>query len=142
MRRSILFPAALAAAAAVLPLGAAQAQAGDGGVTYLGRDQVKAAFAKGSPLVEVTDYKIHASRRESVPGLAEITGIPTSSTSGGIGRAGAAAGPSMPNPPAPRSCRQRDRHGESRRSFPATSSWYPTAPALVQAGEGSAAATS
>jgi glc operon protein GlcG len=72
MRRSILFPAALAAAAAVLPLGAAHAQAGDGGVTYLGRDQVKAAFAKGSPLVEVTDYKIHASRRESVPGLAEI----------------------------------------------------------------------
>jgi hypothetical protein len=72
MRRSILFAAALAAAAAILPLGAAHAQAGDGGVTYLGHDQVKAAFAKGSPLIEVTDYKIHASRRESVPGLAEI----------------------------------------------------------------------
>lgn len=72
MRRSILFAAALAAAAAILPLGTAHAQADDGGVTYLGRDQVKAAFGKGSPLIEVTDYKIHASRRESVPGLAEI----------------------------------------------------------------------
>ena len=38
---------------------------------YLGRDEVKAAFAKGVPMVEVGDYKIHASRREG-PGMAEI----------------------------------------------------------------------
>jgi mannose-6-phosphate isomerase-like protein (cupin superfamily) len=55
-----------------LPLGTAQGQADDSKVTYLGHQQVKAAFAKGSPLIEVGDYKIHASRRESKPGLAEI----------------------------------------------------------------------
>ena len=58
--------------ASTLPLGVAQAQAGDGAVTYLRSEQVQAAFAKGSPLLEVEDYKIHASRRESQPGLAEI----------------------------------------------------------------------
>lgn len=58
-------------AAAAAPTGAA-AQADDSRVTYLDRDQVRAAFAKGSPLLEVGDYKIHASRRESAPGLAEI----------------------------------------------------------------------
>jgi len=67
------FPLAAALAAlAMLPSARAEAQANDGQVTYLGHDQVKAAFVKGSPLIEVTDYKIHASRRESVPGLAEI----------------------------------------------------------------------
>jgi glc operon protein GlcG len=57
--------------ASSLPLGIAQAQA-EGRVTYLGSEQVQAAFAKGSPLLEVEDYKIHASRREGRPGLAEI----------------------------------------------------------------------
>jgi glc operon protein GlcG len=57
--------------ASSLPLGIAQAQA-EGRVTYLGSEQVQAAFAKGSPLLEVEDYKIHASRREARPGLAEI----------------------------------------------------------------------
>jgi len=56
--------------ASAMPFGLAQAQ--DGQVTYLRNDQVQAAFAKGSPLIEVEDYKIHASRRESQPGLAEI----------------------------------------------------------------------
>jgi glc operon protein GlcG len=55
-----------------LPLGAASGQTDDGKVTVLGHERVKAAFAKGSPLIEVGDYKIHASRRESKPGLAEI----------------------------------------------------------------------
>jgi len=55
-----------------MPLGLAQAQRQDGQVTYLKSDEVHAAFAKGSPLIEVEDYKIHASRRESRPGLAEI----------------------------------------------------------------------
>ena len=58
--------------ASAMPLGLAQAQTQDGMVTYLTSDQVQAAFAKGSPLIEVEDYKIHASRRESQPGLAEI----------------------------------------------------------------------
>ena len=58
--------------ASAMPFGLAQAQIQDGKVTYLKSDQVQAAFAKGSPLIEVEDYKIHASRRESRPGLAEI----------------------------------------------------------------------
>ena len=58
--------------ASALPFGIAQAQNQEGKVTYLKSDQVQAAFAKGSPLIEVEDYKIHASRRESQPGLAEI----------------------------------------------------------------------
>jgi mannose-6-phosphate isomerase-like protein (cupin superfamily) len=58
--------------ASAMPLGLARAQTQDGQVTYLKSDQVQAAFAKGSPLIEVEDYKIHASRRGSQPGLAEI----------------------------------------------------------------------
>ena len=61
----------VAAALATLPLGAAHAQASDAAVSYLPSDQVKAAFAKGMPMIEVGDYKIHASRREG-PGMAEI----------------------------------------------------------------------
>ena len=54
-----------------LPLGAARAQSDDASVRLIGHDEVEAAFAKGMPLVEVGDYKIHASRREG-PGMAEI----------------------------------------------------------------------
>ena len=54
-----------------LQVGVARAQSDDSQVTYLGSDQVKAAFAKGVPLLEVGDYKIHASRREG-PGMAEV----------------------------------------------------------------------
>jgi mannose-6-phosphate isomerase-like protein (cupin superfamily) len=57
--------------ASTLPFGVTHAQA-SGKVTYLEGEQVQAAFAKGSPLLEVEDYKIHASRRESQPGLAEV----------------------------------------------------------------------
>jgi len=64
--------ALLVGLAAVLPLGTARAQSADGNVIQLKSEAVKAAFAKGSPLIEVGDYKIHASRRESMPGLAEI----------------------------------------------------------------------
>src|SRR3954471_20513163 len=59
------------AAFLVLPTGVARAQADDSKVTYIARDRVQAAFAKGMPMVEVGDYKIHASRREG-PGMAEI----------------------------------------------------------------------
>lgn len=61
----------ITAAAFALPLGAVQAQTADGAVTHLGHEQVAAAFAKGMPMLEVGDYKIHASRRET-PGMAEI----------------------------------------------------------------------
>jgi mannose-6-phosphate isomerase-like protein (cupin superfamily) len=43
----------------------------DAAVTVIAHDSVAAAFAKGSPLIETADYKIHASRREG-PGAAEI----------------------------------------------------------------------
>jgi mannose-6-phosphate isomerase-like protein (cupin superfamily) len=54
-----------------LPFRAGQAQSDDSKVTLIGHDQVQSAFAKGMPLIEVGDYKIHASRREG-PGMAEI----------------------------------------------------------------------
>jgi len=53
----------------------AAAVAGSGpaarGATYLPSEQVSAAFARGMPLVEVENYKVHASRREA-PGQVEI----------------------------------------------------------------------
>jgi mannose-6-phosphate isomerase-like protein (cupin superfamily) len=61
----------LAAVAAALPVRVAHAQTDDSKVRLIQRDQVAAAFAKGMPLVEVGDYKIHASRRESA-GMAEV----------------------------------------------------------------------
>ena len=62
----LIFTAALVALPSV-----AAAQASDANVTYLRSDQVKAAFAMGVPMVEVGDYKIHASRREG-PGVVEV----------------------------------------------------------------------
>jgi mannose-6-phosphate isomerase-like protein (cupin superfamily) len=50
---------------------AVHAQTDDSKVTYIVADKVKAAFAKGMPMVEVGDYKIHASRRDG-PGMAEV----------------------------------------------------------------------
>jgi glc operon protein GlcG len=55
---------------AALPAGLS-AQADDSRVNVIAHEQVAAAFAAGKPLVEVGDYKIHASRREG-PGMAEI----------------------------------------------------------------------
>ena len=49
-------------------------ESGDAGtapVTYFDHDKVAAAFAKGMPLTEVTNYKVHASRRTE-PGVAEV----------------------------------------------------------------------
>jgi glc operon protein GlcG len=59
------------AGALALPLRVAHAQSDDSKVRFIGHHQVMDAFAKGMPLIEVGDYKIHASRREG-PGMAEI----------------------------------------------------------------------
>ena len=40
-------------------------------VVYLPADTVSAAFAKGMPLIEVENYKVHASRREAA-GAVEV----------------------------------------------------------------------
>jgi mannose-6-phosphate isomerase-like protein (cupin superfamily) len=61
----------LAAAVLLLPLSLLTPQADDTNVKYIAHDQVQAAFAKGTPMVEVGDYKIHASRRDG-PGAVEI----------------------------------------------------------------------
>ena len=57
--------------AAVLSSPAAIDQADDSHVVRIAQHDVEAAFAQGRPLIEVGDYKIHASRREG-PGMAEI----------------------------------------------------------------------
>ena len=66
-----LYRLAAVAALAASPFGTARAQSDDATVRYLGHDEVAAAFAKGKPMIEVRDYKIHASRREG-PGLVEV----------------------------------------------------------------------
>ena len=52
-------------------LGVSGSRPDDGAVRFVGHDEVQAAFARGMPLIEVGDYKIHASRREG-PGMVEI----------------------------------------------------------------------
>jgi glc operon protein GlcG len=65
MRFALLMMSAAALPAVLL------AHRGESPVTLIGHDRVAAAFAKGGPLIETDDYKIHASRREA-PGVAEI----------------------------------------------------------------------
>lgn len=45
-------------------------------VTHFAGSAVRAAFERGAPLLEVEDYKIHASRREA-PGQAELHELDT-----------------------------------------------------------------
>lgn len=40
-------------------------------VTYIDSSRVESAFVKGMPLIEVENYKVHASHRDG-PGMAEI----------------------------------------------------------------------
>ena len=47
------------------------AQSPTKGATVINSNKVAAAFAKGMPLLETSEYKIHASRRDA-PGVAEI----------------------------------------------------------------------
>lgn len=65
----------IAVAAANEPLGQGDAACCTGAepaaVTFLAQPDVTAAFAVGKPLLEVADYKIHASRRDQA-GLAEV----------------------------------------------------------------------
>ena len=49
----------------------AQAPAGADGVTVISGETTRAGFAKGTPLIETSQYKVHASRRDG-PGTAEI----------------------------------------------------------------------
>jgi mannose-6-phosphate isomerase-like protein (cupin superfamily) len=67
MRTTILLGAILAA----LPVSIGRAQVSDGQVTLIRDHEVSGAFARGRPLIEAGDYKIHASRRDSA-GAAEI----------------------------------------------------------------------
>lgn len=61
------------AAGSLMTLATAGSGSSGGGrqVTYLPADKVAAAFTKGTPLVEVENYKVHASRREA-PGQVEV----------------------------------------------------------------------
>jgi uncharacterized protein GlcG (DUF336 family)/mannose-6-phosphate isomerase-like protein (cupin superfamily) len=63
--------AILAAAAVENVAPGAAAAAAASSITYLDHDTVAAAFAKGTPLLEVPGYKVHASRRDA-PGEAEV----------------------------------------------------------------------
>lgn len=69
MKATLLVVATLGLAALALIQPAAGAVKRD--VIYLPTDTVKAAFEKGKPLVEVDNYKVHASRREG-PGQVEV----------------------------------------------------------------------
>ncbi len=60
----------LAVAGAAAFEAAMQAQA-DPTVAYFAAGQVKKAFEKGMPLIEIANYKIHASHRDA-PGLVEV----------------------------------------------------------------------
>jgi len=67
--RAFLLPALVLAAS--LAARSMPNTAEDGQVRLVPHGQVRAAFAKGMPLVELGDYKIHASRRDG-PGQVEI----------------------------------------------------------------------
>ena len=62
---------ALAGAKAAPSLGATSGGMHPSPVTYLDKETVDAAFAKGAPLIETERYKVHASRRDA-PGMVEV----------------------------------------------------------------------
>lgn len=64
------------AGAAALSSTASTAASGSLTVAYFDKDKVAAAFAKGVPLIEISNYKVHASRRET-PGMAEVHNLDT-----------------------------------------------------------------
>jgi quercetin dioxygenase-like cupin family protein len=66
MKTSLILAAALAAA-----LLAGSPRSSPKQVIYFDSGRVTTAFAKGMPLIEVENYKVHASHREG-PGMAEV----------------------------------------------------------------------
>jgi uncharacterized protein GlcG (DUF336 family)/mannose-6-phosphate isomerase-like protein (cupin superfamily) len=64
-------PASMPIELAPTAVGTSGGPAGNGLVSYLTSDAVRAAFAKGQPLLETKGYKVHASRRDR-DGQAEI----------------------------------------------------------------------
>ena len=58
-------------AAAAIGLFGATHSANTADTTFIDHEKVAAAFTRGTPLVEVEGYKIHASRREG-PGAVEV----------------------------------------------------------------------
>jgi glc operon protein GlcG len=81
MRNLLSRSVAPSLAALVLGLGLAASaraqvaapQPSSDGVTIIGGDTTRAGFAKGGPLIETADYKVHTSRRDG-PGTAEVHG--------------------------------------------------------------------
>jgi glc operon protein GlcG len=67
---------AIAGASALMSPSDAKSGMKNQNVTYIEKDKVAAAFAKGMPLLEAGNYKIHASRREG-PGMAEVHNLDT-----------------------------------------------------------------
>lgn len=67
--RAFVFPALVFGAA--LAARWVPTEVGDAGVKLISHGEVSAAFAKGRPLIETGDYKIHASRRDA-PGMVEV----------------------------------------------------------------------
>jgi glc operon protein GlcG len=62
---------ALVLAGALVSSGGTRAGSAEPAITYIESAKVAAAFAEGKPLLEVPEYKVHASRREK-PGVAEV----------------------------------------------------------------------
>lgn len=62
---------AIAGASALAASSSSSEMKSSSAVTYIESKKVKAAFAKGAPLLEVEGYKVHASRRDG-PGIAEV----------------------------------------------------------------------
>lgn len=79
-RLSALTKTTLVISAIILPavvlVAAARSSAAGDQVTHIDGEQTRSAFAKGQPLVETAEYKVHASRREG-PGMAEIHTLDT-----------------------------------------------------------------
>ncbi|HWP90922.1 MAG TPA: heme-binding protein [Thermodesulfobacteriota bacterium] len=61
---------AIAGANAIMST-SASTKNGSQSITYFDKNKVSTAFAKGMPLTEISNYKVHASRRTE-PGMAEV----------------------------------------------------------------------
>lgn len=71
MQRKPMLVLAAALAGLALRSPAARAAAEEPGVVYIAADKAAASFARGVPMLERANYKIHASRRDG-PGHVEV----------------------------------------------------------------------